>query len=295
MIEQIRLSYRSIMGLMGEVGSPLTDSGLVNFCVLRGVQKINQGSASVLAISVDEEDEAFGDEANDLFLMAYKDEEGEKLEGYQCTSQPHRKYKNRPGGAAILPVYTELMYVQGMHRGHLAYTALNGDYVVRDVNRDGKISTGDTTQSGRFGVNIHASGLEGKVVSAGCIVINATWDSDDWDRIKRWLMPAQTGFPAIVIPGWDVVRWEDLVEQDRYLWRPSIAFGTKGSVWVRRLQKELKERLKERLNGLKIDGHWGRITQAAVENVLKQDVSAMTPKLWEKLEGETGVNKVTGA
>lgn len=283
MPEQIRLSYDVLVEMLSRLGTFYFDPGVRTFCVIRGAKVIEQGSPSVLVTSI-YQDPAYGDKTDDALIILWKEEDQPHLEGYPCTSQSRKKTAmQHKTGAVILPPYTMMPYTfrYGVHHGRDAFSATSWyNYMMRDLDRDGKISNKDKPFTQPAGVNLHGSGTDKGEFSDGCVI----WPHRfDFDVLKHARDTGQRDFLVMIISGLDLFAWRTSKASIQLnSWRPSISYGTRNARWVSLLQELLKERGKL----VTVDGHWGPKTQEKVEAVLGAGVAQMTPDLWKELENE---------
>lgn len=123
------------------------------------------------------------DQYNDTLAVLWEDKLGkDHVHKYNATVDPGRfpQYYNPAGDANLMAGQYD--YVLGDHKGH---TALNQDQAVkvwRDGNKDGVRQKNEGTDTGWFGINVHAGGAEANVSnwSAGCQVIRGGWGGEPW-------------------------------------------------------------------------------------------------------------------
>jgi len=103
---------------------------------------------------------------------------------WRGTTDPGAYYSYDPmnpiGTAHLVPGWYD--YQQGLHKGNPALVQFSTVTVIRDEDRDGTGEPQEYTESGMFGVNIHAGG-DSEVVgaySAGCQVFQDGWSGPEW-------------------------------------------------------------------------------------------------------------------
>lgn len=133
---------------------------------------------------------------------------GRALRAFLGSVDPGAWYTNRPldsDGCAHL-LNGHWTYQFGTHRGHPALVQAAPVKVWRDKDKDTTRDPHELTESGWFGINIHAGGVGLNVGpnSAGCQVIQGGWTGEAWESFYRacersgqshfdyWLIDAET-------------------------------------------------------------------------------------------------------
>ncbi|HNN51189.1 MAG TPA: peptidoglycan-binding protein [Pseudomonadota bacterium] len=125
------------------------------------------------------------DQYNDTLAVLWNDKLGKHhVEKYNATVDPGAfpKYYNPAGDANLMEGQYD--YVLGDHKGHTALNQGEAVNVWRDANKDGIRQKNEKSESGWFGINVHAGGVEPQVSnwSAGCQVIRGGWGGDPWQN-----------------------------------------------------------------------------------------------------------------
>lgn len=133
---------------------------------------------------------------------------GTSLRAFLGSVDPGNYYTNQPldadGCAHLLNGHWS--YQLGTHRGHPALVQAAPVTVWRDRNRDQARDPHELTESGWFGINIHAGGTSLRVGpnSAGCQILHGGWGGEAWRtfyglcersgqaRFDYWLIDSQT-------------------------------------------------------------------------------------------------------
>jgi hypothetical protein len=109
---------------------------------------------------------------------------GTTLRAFLASVDPGAYYTQHPtdaDGCAHL-CNGHWLYQLGTHRGHPALVQAGPVTVWRDRDRDQARDPHELTESGWFGINIHAGGRDLSVGpnSAGCQVIQGGWEGEAW-------------------------------------------------------------------------------------------------------------------
>lgn len=133
---------------------------------------------------------------NDLLCVIYEKDGKQVMAQYSCTTDPGTYYRLNPinvNGTAILkPGHYRSCWKIGAHKG--MYEALvqhKRMTVYRDSNRDKKLDTDASEETGVFGLNLHKASFSGYSLqvdkwSAGCQVLASSADySELMDLLKQ--------------------------------------------------------------------------------------------------------------
>lgn len=161
------------------------------------------------------------DQYNDTLAVLWNDKQGKPhVQKYNATVDPgaYPQLYNPAGDAHLMP--GQYNYVLGDHKGH---TALNQDQAVRvwrDGNKDGIRQKHEPSESGWFGINVHAGGVEPQVSnwSAGCQVIRGGWGGEPWQHfIHQMKSDPDRRYKYTLIDGTDMPHQDPKMEpsQDR--------------------------------------------------------------------------------
>jgi len=126
---------------------------------------------------------------------------------------PGRRYTERPlhaKGCANLKD-GQYPYKKGIHRGYPAFVQAGDVTVWRDRDRDADRDAGEIEETGKFGINIHASTRkqESDPGSAGCQVVQGGRYGDHWRRfynlITKWGLKTRKTFDYALV---DLRDWQ---------------------------------------------------------------------------------------
>ncbi len=128
------------------------------------------------------------DQFDDLITVFSRHQNQWLYWAFPATTDPGAHYLEHPineaGTAILAPGQYRGAYRIGKHRGeYLALVQARPVTVFRDKNRNRQVDTGQITETGLFGLNIHRAAWDGKSTvvgawSAGCQVIQSSLDFD---------------------------------------------------------------------------------------------------------------------
>src|SRR5262249_51679681 len=217
---------------------------------------------------------------NDLRLVIKFDGGVPRIVGkWAATTEPGRYYTQHPLsklGAARIEFDQYKAWQVGMHRGnHEALVQTGGRVTVcRDLNKDGQ-RTGDTRDTGEFGINQHWGYDLSEVdkASAGCLVGRSVDGHQRFMAIvksdPRYLVNRKHVFATAILPESDVLT-NSTLEATVPLPTDLPPGSVDGSDAVRRLQKLLG------FSEEKQDGIFGEITMESVKRFQRRQGLTVT-------------------
>jgi hypothetical protein len=125
---------------------------------------------------------------DDTFVALFKDEGEWQYKSWAFTSDPGRKWLQRPmrpeGCAIVVPGQYRGVYTLGQHTGKPALVQSGMLRVWRDNDRDDVADYGGPVHEGSgYCINIHRAGADSKLIedwSAGCQVFKRSADLDEF-------------------------------------------------------------------------------------------------------------------